>query len=77
VSAMMLHFATSFRGDGAANRASATCRQTVKADLVMWYNFALHQTLRVTPAMEAGISSHVWPIKEIVALGISVSAIAA
>jgi IS1 family transposase len=35
----------------------------------MWYNFArVHQTLRVTPAMEAGISSHVWSIEEIVAL---------
>src|ERR1017187_4382505 len=32
----------------------------------MHYNFArVHQTLRVTPAMEAGISSHVWPIEEI------------
>lgn len=35
----------------------------------MWYNFVrVHQTLRVTPAMEAGISSHVWMIQEIVSL---------
>jgi IS1 family transposase len=35
----------------------------------MHYNFArVHQTLRVTPAMEAGISSHVWSIQEIVSL---------
>jgi IS1 family transposase len=35
----------------------------------MHYNFArVHQTLRVTPAMEAGISQHVWSIQEIVAL---------
>ena len=35
----------------------------------MWYNFCrVHQTLRVTPAMEAGISSHVWSVAEIVAL---------
>ncbi len=35
----------------------------------MHYHFArLHQTLRVTPAMEAGISSHVWSIQEIVEL---------
>jgi IS1 family transposase len=34
-----------------------------------WYNFGrVHQTLRVTPAMEAGISSHVWSIREIAAL---------
>jgi hypothetical protein len=35
----------------------------------MYYNFArVHQSLRVTPAMEAGISDHVWTISEIVAL---------
>ena len=33
----------------------------------MYYNFCrVHQTLRVTPAMEAGISDHVWEIEEIV-----------
>jgi IS1 family transposase len=35
----------------------------------MHYNFArIHQTLRVTPAMEAGVSDHVWSIEEIVGL---------
>ena len=35
----------------------------------MYYNFCrVHQTLRVTPAMEAGVSDHVWGIEEIVAL---------
>jgi IS1 family transposase len=35
----------------------------------MWYNFArVHKTLRVTPAMEAGISDHVWSIEEIARL---------
>jgi hypothetical protein len=35
----------------------------------MHYNFCrIHQTLRVTPAMEAGISDHVWSIAEIVGL---------
>jgi len=35
----------------------------------MHYNFArVHQTLRVTPAMEAGIADHVWTMAEIVAL---------
>jgi len=34
-----------------------------------YYNFArIHQTLRVTPAMEAGIADHVWSFEEIVAL---------
>jgi hypothetical protein len=33
------------------------------------YNFCrIHQTLRVTPAMEAGISKHVWGLEEIVNL---------
>lgn len=35
----------------------------------MFYNFCrIHQTLRVTPAMEAGITDHVWEIEEIMAL---------
>ena len=35
----------------------------------MYYNFGrVHQTLRVTPAMEAGIADHVWSIDEIVGL---------
>jgi IS1 family transposase len=35
----------------------------------MYYDFArIHQTLRVTPAMEAGIADHVWTLEEIVAL---------
>lgn len=33
------------------------------------YNFArIHSSLRVTPAMEAGIADHVWSVAEIVAL---------
>jgi len=35
----------------------------------MWYNFArVRKTLRVTPAMEAGIADHVWSYEEIVSL---------
>jgi hypothetical protein len=35
----------------------------------MHYNFArIHKTLRVTPAMEAGISDHVWSLEEIAQL---------
>jgi len=34
-----------------------------------WYNFChVRQTLRVTPAMKAGIADHVWSIEEIVRL---------
>jgi len=33
------------------------------------YNFCkIHRTLRVTPAMEAGISDHVWELEELVEL---------
>jgi len=42
------------------------------ASVVIWfmyYNFVrVHQTLRVTPAMEAGISDHVWSIEEMCSL---------
>lgn len=35
----------------------------------MYYNFGrIHKTLRVTPAMEAGVSDHVWSLEEIAAL---------
>ena len=35
----------------------------------MYYNFGrVHKTLRVTPAMEAGIADHVWSLEEIAAL---------
>jgi IS1 family transposase len=35
----------------------------------MYYNFGrIHQTLRVTPAMEAGVSDHVWSYEETIGL---------
>ena len=35
----------------------------------MYYNFGrIHKTLRVTPAMEAGIADHAWSVEEIAAL---------
>jgi hypothetical protein len=35
----------------------------------MRYNFCrIHQTLRVTPAMEAGITNYVWSLDEVIAL---------
>lgn len=35
----------------------------------MYYNFCrIHQTLRVTPAMEAKLTDHVWSIEELVSL---------
>jgi hypothetical protein len=36
---------------------------------MMYYNFArIHQTLRVTPAMEAGVADHVWSVEDIAGL---------
>jgi hypothetical protein len=35
----------------------------------MHYNFCrIHKTLRVTPAMKAGLSNYVWSIEELVGL---------
>jgi len=35
----------------------------------MHYNFCrIHQTLRVTPAMEAGVANHVWSLEEVIGL---------
>jgi hypothetical protein len=35
----------------------------------MHYNFCwVHQTLRVTPAMEAGVANHVWSLEELAGL---------
>jgi hypothetical protein len=57
-----------------AERANLTSKKldTHKAAIAlyaMWYNVArMHQPLRVTPAMEAGISDHVWSAEEIARL---------
>jgi hypothetical protein len=35
----------------------------------VYYNFCrIHQTLRVTPAMEAGLTDHVWELEELIGL---------
>jgi len=35
----------------------------------VYYNFArIHKTLRITPAMAAGLSDHVWALEEVVLL---------
>jgi hypothetical protein len=37
------------------------------AIFVAWFNFCrVHETLRCTPAMEAGLASHVWTVEELV-----------
>jgi hypothetical protein len=50
-------------------RGVATKRMAAVALHFMYYNFCrVHKTLRVTPAMEAGISNRVWEIEELVDL---------
>ncbi len=45
---------------------------------MMHYNFCrIHQTLRVTPAMQAGIADHVWSLDEVIGLLDSPQALAA
>lgn len=45
--------------------------ENLEAAYALWfayYNFCrVHQTLRVTPAMEAGITDHIWTIAELIA----------
>ncbi|HZF49522.1 MAG TPA: IS1 family transposase [Polyangiaceae bacterium] len=42
------------------------------AIFVAWFNFCrVHETLRCTPAMEAGLTSHVWTIEELVEVGLA------
>ena len=44
----------------------------------MHYNFCrIHKSLRVTPAMEAGVTDHVWSIEELAGLLDTVGKIAA
>jgi hypothetical protein len=36
----------------------------------LYYNFGrVHKTLRITPAMEAGLTDHIWTLQEIALLG--------
>jgi IS1 family transposase/transposase-like protein len=42
--------------------------QAAVAVFVAWYNFCrVHQSLRVTPAMESGLTDHVWSLRELLA----------
>src|ERR1700685_1017516 len=35
----------------------------------LWYNFVrIHQTLRVTPAMQAGVTNRLWAVEDLIAL---------
>ncbi len=56
------NFTVACRAFGKRLRSSGKCLHT-------YYNFArIHQTLQVTPAMETGVTDHVWSIEKIVGL---------
>jgi hypothetical protein len=46
--------------------------ENLKAALALhfaWYNLCrIHSTLRATPAMEAGVTDHVWTLEDLVGL---------
>jgi hypothetical protein len=64
VGSAIIQFRSSRREDAVAARDPRT-----HGLYFMYYNFArVHQTLGVTPAMEAGIEDHVWSVEEIVGL---------
>jgi IS1 family transposase len=45
------------------------CHEHMMAISMMFYNFCrIHSSLRVTPAMEAGVSDHIWEPSEVIAL---------
>jgi len=53
--------------NGFSKKAENHCHSV--ALYFMFYNFGrVHQTLRVTPAMQAGLSDHVWTVGEICSL---------
>lgn len=50
-------------------KSSRTSSEQSLALFFCYYNFChIHQTLRVTPAMAAGVSTKVWELSDIVAL---------
>ncbi len=52
-----------------SRRVNLILRASSIALYALHYNFArVHKTLRVTPAMEAGLSDHVWSYEEIAGL---------
>lgn len=53
------------RRSNAFSKTTANCHRQL-ALWAMYYNFCrIHRTLRVTPAMEAGLTDHVWEVEEL------------
>lgn len=59
---------------GTGHSKSLPHHEAMVAIFVAWFNFCrIHETLRCTPAMQAGIASHVWSVEELVELALSVA----
>jgi hypothetical protein len=52
----------------AFSKKVANLQHAVSLHLMYYYFAKIHKTLRVTPAMEAGITRHVWTLEEIAGL---------
>ena len=51
----------------AFSRSPANLKAAVALHFV-WYNFGrIHRSLRVTPAMEAGVTDHLWKMEDVLA----------
>lgn len=65
---MRMHMRRFTRLTNAFSKKIANHLATV-AIYFMWYNFVrVHQTLRVTPAMEAGVTAKLWTVLDMIAL---------
>ena len=58
------------RGTGSSKTLRHHCAMI--AIFVAWFNFCrVHETLRCTPAMEAGLASHIWTVAEFVEVALA------
>lgn len=64
-----MHLRRFTRKTNAASKTVANLKAAVVL-FVAWYDFCrVHQTLRVTPAMQAGLTDHVWSLHELICQG--------
>lgn len=72
VERLNLSMRTSIRRPTRLTNAFSKKWENLKAMLAIYfayYNFCrIHSTIRCTPAMEAGITGHVWELKELLAV---------
>lgn len=60
-----MHIRRYARKTSAISKKLANLKAAI-ALFVVWYDFCrVHQTLRITPAMEAGLTDHVWSLAEL------------